>query len=94
MTFENVSLYYQIHMFTSLKVVIAQHGAALSNIVFMTNTNAQVIEILPPCGRSSGRFKNLAAYCNLNYVEVLQEENDGNVDIETIVNLTERAMME
>lgn len=92
-TLEKASLYYQMHMFTSLKVVIAQHGAALSNIVFMSRPNAKVIEILPPCGRSSGRFKNLASYCGLEYMEVLQEEDDADVDIENIVNLAERAMI-
>jgi hypothetical protein len=92
-TLEKSSLYYQIHLFTSLKVVIAQHGSALSNIVFMSRPNAKVIEILPPCGRSTGRFKNLSAYCGLDYVEVLQEKDDSDVDIDTVINLAERAMI-
>eukprot|EP01036_Dinobryon_divergens_P026856 gene26856-35548_t len=43
-TFANVSLercsiFYQLHLFSCCKVVVAQHGAALSNIAFMVDSD-------------------------------------------------------
>jgi hypothetical protein len=39
---ERTSVYYQYHMFSKAKVVIAQHGAALANIFFMAYNRSSV----------------------------------------------------
>ena len=36
---ERTSVYYQYHMFSNAKIVIAQHGAALANVFFMAFGN-------------------------------------------------------
>lgn len=107
-TFRNISLertsiYYQYHMFSKAKVVIAQHGAALSNIFFMASPAnkekqsaqesltptqlAAVIEISPPWSRQFEHFKNLATYCEVNYRSVTQERDHSEVNIPAVVEL-------
>lgn len=96
-TLERSSIYYQYHLFKHAKVIIAQHGAALSNIVFVSNPdNAYVIEINPPTQSKSAHgifkaisrthFKNLSKHIGIRkHVTVLQDGDQSNVNIEEIL---------
>ena len=58
---ERASIYYQYHIFNNAKIIIAQHGAALSNMFFMKPTNENnsctVIEISPPSPNVLPQFR-------------------------------------
>src|SRR5690606_31522957 len=69
---ERTSIYYQYYIFKHAKVVLAQHGAALANIFFMQQS-AYVIEFSPPWSRTSHYFKNLAEFCKVRYLQLMQE---------------------
>ena len=66
---ERMSIYYQYHLFSNAKVIIGQHGAALSNIFFMNNlqtqlinsNNCHLIEIVPPAEHISAKHFQLTA---------------------------------
>jgi hypothetical protein len=62
----------QYALFTSARLVVAQHGAALSNMVFMDESDSHVVEISPPFSRRAMYFKNLAHHLGLTYSSVLQ----------------------
>jgi hypothetical protein len=84
---ERSSLYFQFKVFSQAKIVIAQHGAALSNIFFMRKHGGQaphVIEVSPPWGRKFEHFKNLAQYVGVSHHSVLQESDHSEVSIQEI----------
>ena len=86
---ERSSIYYQYHMFKHARVVIAQHGAALANTLFMMDTNNSkgeltgkgVVEISPPWSREFEHFKNLAHACNVPHVNIWQAADHSCTDI-------------
>lgn len=91
---ERTSIYFQYHMFANAKIVIAQHGAALSNIVFMGEDGA-VVEIKPPASHirrehfqveARTHFINLAHFMGLKHTEVHQSSDCGDVSVEVIVS--------
>ena len=91
---ERSSIFYQYHIFSHAKIVIAQHGAALSNIIFMKpSPNAAVIEIRPPAttvlphfrARARTHFINLAKHVGLIYIEVNQADDHADVNIDDIL---------
>jgi hypothetical protein len=95
---ERSSVYYQYHMFRHAKVVIAQHGAALANILFMMKTSTgskdingsgTVVEINPPWSRESEHFKNLAHACGVPHASVIQTADHSNVDIDQVIRATD-----
>jgi hypothetical protein len=56
LSLERCSLFYQCHLFAHAKVVIAQHGAALSNIAFMVD--AEDLD-----DRNGARLHYLSVHC-------------------------------
>jgi len=67
---EKVNIYYQYLIFSKAKVIIAQHGAVLSNIIFMESKKSTVIEIqdlnyLKKEGEDT--FQNMCKVFNINY---------------------------
>ena len=48
----NVSLFFQMEMFLKTENIVAQHGSALSNLLFFTGI--RVIEIMPECFEKTG----------------------------------------
>ncbi len=62
---EEASLAQQIGHFQSADVIIAQHGAALANLIF-SKPGAKIIEILPP-NHPGEYFSRLAECLGLNY---------------------------
>ena len=73
---EDTDLALQIAVFSEAKVVIAQHGAALTNIVWM-RPGSLVIEIIPPnkVPRYPRQefFSHLAAEMNVRHQYILQD---------------------
>ena len=98
---ERSSIYYQYHMFRNAKVVIAQHGAALANIIFMSNPSGSpsktdadrpsgtVVEISPPWSRQSEHFRNLAEGCGVAHSSILQTADHSDVDINGVMRCVE-----
>ena len=83
-------------MHTVAKVVVAQHGAALSNIVFMkSNSGAKIIEIKPPADyikdigiRSTARahFRNLSRFMNFEYTCIDQINDFADISVEEVTS--------
>ena len=84
---ENESLINQIKMFSESDFIIAQHGAALSNIIFC-DKNTVINEIRPnkKIFKNKDHFENLALALGLCYEEIFQENNHSEVDIVEIFN--------
>jgi hypothetical protein len=96
---ENMNIYDQYVTFRSANILIAQHGAALANMIFMNslgevigttsgelrNSFAHVIEISPPYGRASKYFRNMAAHFNVSYSSIEQNETKGDVDVNVVL---------
>jgi Glycosyltransferase 61 len=83
-TLENKSLAWQIAAFSRAKMVVAQHGAGLSNIVFCP-PNTNIIEILPKNmleanSKVSIIFRSLAKHLEFNYTYMKQEGRYKKVD--------------
>jgi len=77
----------QIRRVARSRVLIAQHGAALANMIWMT-PGSKVIEIQPPMGtQESNIFRSLARACDLSYEVVYQRSNHSEVDVEMIMNV-------
>jgi hypothetical protein len=82
---EGKSLLEQFEIFHNADIVIAQHGAALSNLLFMRK-NKRVIEIGPL--RYGGRqFSALSTTMGLDYTFVPQSTRFPVVDPDEILNL-------
>ena len=69
---EGRSIVEQYSLFNSASLLIAQHGAALANIIFMNRSTSHVIEISPSPGREWKFFSNLASHIGLSYSSVGQ----------------------
>lgn len=83
---EDCSLVEQIRLFSSCDIVVAQHGAALANIVFC-RVGATVIEICPkeirkPLRNQGDFFAALASQMNLSFLRIWQDHSHANVDLE------------
>ena len=83
---ENSSIYYQYHIFSNAKLIIAQHGAALANVIFMKDfTN--VLEIVPIEKlelEGEDSFKNLSIMSKLNYYSIETKETNPIINIRTL----------
>lgn len=65
---DNLNIVEQYNIFKNASVIIAQHGAAISNIYFCnTKKNVNLIEITPSWNKNNNAFKNLANSCSINY---------------------------
>lgn len=83
---ENLPLFYQYHLFTNAKLVIAQHGAALSNVIFMKKDTA-VLEIIPKIkllNEDEDSFKNLSKLCKLNYYCLKTKNNNPIINVKKL----------
>jgi hypothetical protein len=75
----------QILVSTQTSIFVAQHGAALANMVWMA-PGSSVVEIQSPQAPSeAGIFEGLARACGLNYVVVHQESDHSPIDIATVI---------
>lgn len=92
---ENTTLARQFALFHLADVMIAQHGAALANIIWARN-DATVIEIVPrtlrPDQKENDFFRNLAWCTGLRYRRILQSADHGDVDIGAIMRQIDRAV--
>lgn len=98
-TLERSSIYYQYHIFSHAKVIIAQHGAALSNILFMRpDLGSTVIELLPmdtrqlPQFREKARmhFENLSKHIGVNYVAIKQMHDHSDIDVTEVLTVLDK----
>jgi hypothetical protein len=71
-SFEYLSIFEQFHLFNKAKLIIAQHGAALSNIIFMKK-NSQLIEIINQVLLDQGEnwFKPLSVISNIKHFQYI-----------------------
>lgn len=89
---ERVPLAEQIALFEAADVVIGQHGAALSNVVWMRRGRA-VVEINPRInGRSRDHFERLATGLGLTYHQVVQRDAFAEVSPERVLAATRLAL--
>jgi len=89
---ENKSIMYQYHLFKNCKLLIAQHGAALANVIFMKKNNS-VLEIVPLTKIRNERedpFKNLSEMCKLNYYSFETTEDNPIINIEVILTIIDK----
>lgn len=72
---ENTSMAYQISVFRSAKIVIAQHGAALSHLIWMRPGRSGLIEIVPKslCKEGWEYYDLLATAMDIDRVEIVQD---------------------
>ncbi len=84
---ENLALAEQIALFLTADIVIAQHGAALGNVIWM-RTGAHVIEVRPP-QKWRRHFESLAGFLGLSHDLVGQDGDFAPVDIDAVVSLAE-----
>ena len=90
---ENLPLFYQYYLFSNAKLVIAQHGAALSNIIFM-NKKSCVIEIIPEDKIIEGEdtFENLSKICKLIHFYWKTKNTNPNIDIKILNNVIDKLL--
>lgn len=88
-TLEGKSLVYQIALFSSVDVVIAQHGAALANLVWCV-PDANLIEIFPDNmqrgKKTNSEFTRLSACMSLGCQMIHQEDVHGPVDAKLMLD--------
>jgi hypothetical protein len=89
--FKNISLedkpiMYQYYLFSRAKLVIAQHGAALANIIFMKENTCvfEIVSIEKIKHEKEDCFKNLALMSKLNFYSLQTKEESPILDIEII----------
>ncbi len=87
---ESLPLAEQIALFSTADIVIAQHGAALANMVWM-RPEARLIEIraIPSPVKWRDHFKCLSGALGLDYTEVSHETDFSPVDVATVLSLVE-----
>lgn len=81
---ENAPLAAQMALFASADVIIAQHGAALANVVWC-RPGTRIVEIAPR-GYRTGVFPPLSAVFELDHRLVHQEGEHGNCDIPGLIS--------
>ncbi len=97
---ERASIYYQYHIFSHAKLVIAQHGAALSNMFFMRHPNVTIIEISPPSPNvlpqfkdgAKSHFRNLAKHLKIRLVNLEQSGIHSAVSVAALLALAKETM--
>ncbi len=83
---ERTSIYYQYLLFKNAKIIIANHGAALSNVIFMKE-NTNVIEIISKHKlnkENEDTFKNLSLFCKLKHKFIITENEIDSIDVTKI----------
>jgi len=86
---EDLSLRKQAAIFNSADIIIAQHGAAISNLIFCRPT-AVVYEIIPydiiKGGLFSNYFRRLALITNIKHRIILQQSSHGELIVQDVLN--------
>ncbi len=82
---EETTLRAQVVLFAATSTLVAQHGAALVNMVWMA-PGGLVVEILPEVGRAARIFPMLAAACGHRYVSVAQRNLHAPADVAAVVD--------
>ena len=83
---EYMPLFQQYYIFSNTKLVIAQHGASLSNIIFMKN-KASVIEIINQERLKENWFLDLSKECDeLNYNQYLTNDESVVINLDDFNN--------
>jgi len=86
-----LNIYDQIWLHTQARVLIGQHGAGLTSMLWMS-PGSTVIEILPPTPRHTQEiFANLARALDLNHIVVPQLGLHAPIDIEQITQALDQA---
>ena len=89
---ERTSIYYQFLLFQNANIVIANHGASLSNIVFM-NDDSRVIEVISKFklhDEKEDSFKNLCDTCKVHHDFIVTEDEHDSVNINAIIKMVKR----
>lgn len=82
----------QVRQFAAVDLLVAQHGAGLSNMVFMS-PNAGVVEIKPPLQKTvSAIYSNLASAKRLDYTAVAQSSDHAAVPAEAVAGEAARLL--
>lgn len=82
----------QVRLFSTADLLVAQHGAGLSNMVFQPR-GASVVEIKPPLQPTIGAtYMNLASAMSLGYIEVAQEHDHAGVEVERVVSAAQSVL--
>jgi len=88
-TLEEKSISYQIALFKHADIIIAQHGAALANLIWC-RPNTTLIEIYPldmsSIVNKKDLFGNLAKCMNIKYVRVNQKNEHSDIGINSILS--------
>jgi len=87
---EDVTLQQQVTLFSAARVVVAQHGAALVNMLWM-RPGGIVVEIMPPVVQHN-IFRKMAKCCGHHYFRVAQESPHAAVDPDAVISVLRRAM--
>jgi hypothetical protein len=88
---EETSLIDQIKLFGGADIIVAQHGAALANLVWC-RPKTRVFEISDSQIRTPA-FELLSKRMQLDYTKVQQANSHSAVDIEILVNLIENSYL-
>lgn len=91
---ENKSLAFQIALFSQADVILAQHGAALANLLW-ARPGAAVVEIIPQDMRdmrtARAHFSRLAEGLGMRYHWLAQASRHSEVDIEAVIGALKQA---
>ncbi|SFV37950.1 glycosyltransferase 61 family protein [Hyphomicrobium facile] len=83
-TLEGKSLAFQMALFETADIVIAQHGAALTNLLWASD-NLDVLEIMPrDRTQKSDHFSALAGHLGQRYHLLTQGESHGPIDCDML----------
>jgi Glycosyltransferase 61 len=88
---ENLSFVRQVALFSLADIIIAQHGAALANMLW-ARQGTTVIEIYPvPQGLKHDFFFYLSRCMGLRYRRVWQQDEHSEVDLDKVHRIVARA---
>ena len=86
---ERTSIYYQVRLFSKAKIIIANHGAAMANIIFM-KSNSHLIEIISKEKKYKQKEDSFYQICkrfNVNYYEILVNKEIDHVEPQKIKDI-------
>lgn len=93
-TLEGKSLAFQIALFDTADIVIAQHGAALTNLLW-AGEKLDVVEIIPrDRTQKSDHFKSLAHCLGQRYHSLAQGQSHGPIDCEMLARALAKIVSE
>lgn len=73
--FAKLSIKEQIQTCRNTKLMIAQHGAGMINLMFLPK-GSTVVEILPESLKDYDGYRQTAKMCNINYKAYIEEESN------------------